>query len=96
MNVSRSVKRLMLIIVLSVIVILLSKSLLGKAVKNLSIAAEKKQHITSSKLATLTASAPALAVPTALEISSSDVSAGSAVTEVESSVVAADRISAGH
>lgn len=96
MNVSRSVKRLMLIIVLSVIVILLSKSLLGKAVKNLSIAAEKKQHATGSRLVTLPVSAPALAVPTALEVSSSDVSAGSAVAEVESSAVAADGIVAGH
>lgn len=79
--VSRSVRRILMIIALCMIVILLSKSLLGKAVKNLSIAADRKQHA-SNKRATLAVSAPALAVPAPLEM--------------PSSAVAADKISAGH
>ncbi len=42
MNISRSVKRMAMIIFLAIVVILVSKSLLTKAAKNLSVAAEKK------------------------------------------------------
>jgi len=44
MDISRSLKRVVLIIALSVIVILVSKSLLSRAVKNLNIEAQKKQQ----------------------------------------------------
>lgn len=85
MNFSRSVKRLVIIIALSVVVILVSKSLLSKALKNLNIASQKKQQAQTSKLpATLPESAPAL------EVSSSPVASGSIETLVESSPVAAE------
>ena len=84
-----------MIIALCMIVILLSKSLLGKAVKNLSIAAEQKQHA-SSKRASLAVSAPALAVSAAVGMPSSAAAADSTGIQTESSAVAADKISAGH
>jgi len=49
MDISRSVKRLALFVVLAIAVILLSKALLGKAVKNLGIEAEKKQQAQAIK-----------------------------------------------
>lgn len=60
MDLSRSVKRLVVILALAIVVILVSKSLLSKAAKNLSIEAEKKQQAQLAKLrATLPPSAPA-------------------------------------
>jgi hypothetical protein len=59
MDLSRSIKRLAIILVVAIIVILVSKSLLSKTVKNLAIEAEKKQQANIAKLrATLPASAP--------------------------------------
>lgn len=51
MDMSRSIKRLIVIVVLAIGVILLSKSLLRNAVKNLSVAAEKKQQAKSAQSA---------------------------------------------
>jgi hypothetical protein len=93
MIVSRSVRRLLLIIALCMIVILLSKSLLGKAVKNLSIAAEKKQHASSKRISL---AVPAPAVSAAVEMPSSAAAADSSGIQTEASAVAADNISAGH
>jgi len=95
MNISRNVKRLLLIIALSVIVILVSKSLLTRAVKNLSIAAEKKQQ------AKIARQPPALAESTAeitpgLESSSVAVTTGSVNTSVESPPVAVENTSTVH
>jgi hypothetical protein len=64
MDMSRSVKRLIVIVVLAIGVILLSKSLLSKAVKNLSVAAEKKQQAKSDQSAKrLPESAAAIVLP---------------------------------
>ena len=61
MDVTRRVKRLAMIVLLAITVILVSKSLLSKAVKNLNTQAEKKQQANDAKLrATLPASAPIL------------------------------------
>lgn len=49
MNFSPNVKRLLVIIALSVIVIFISKSLLTKAAKNLSVEAERKRLAKSIK-----------------------------------------------
>lgn len=49
MDVSRSVKRVALILVLAIIVIFVSKALLSKAAKNLRLEAEKKQQAKASK-----------------------------------------------
>jgi hypothetical protein len=91
MNISRNLKRLLLIIALSVIVILVSKSLLSKAVKNLTIEAEKKQLAKAGKL-------PARLPESAAEISSSldmpTVAAGSISAISASSPVAAEDSSA--
>lgn len=53
---SQTLKRLFLLIVISVIVILLAKSLLGKAIKNLSVEVQAKQK--AKPAITLSASAP--------------------------------------
>lgn len=59
MEISRSLKRLAIIVVLAIIVILVSKSLLSKAAKNLSLEAEKKQQANMLKPAAIPAeSAP--------------------------------------
>lgn len=64
MDMPRSVKRLIVIVVLAIGVILLSKSLLSKAVKNLSVAAEKKQQAQSAQSAKrLPESATAIVLP---------------------------------
>lgn len=58
MDLSRSVKRLVVILALAIVAILVSKSLLSKAAKNLSIEAEKKQQAkTVKESATLLVSA---------------------------------------
>jgi hypothetical protein len=46
---SQRIKRLFLIIVISVIVILLAKSLLGRAIKNLSVEVQTKQNAKAVK-----------------------------------------------
>jgi hypothetical protein len=89
MNISRNVKRLLLIIALSVIVILVSKSLLTKAVNNLSIEAEKKLLAKAGKLPVrLPESAPAIS--SSLDISRSAVVAGNMSATSESSPVAVE------
>jgi len=87
MDISRSAKRLLIIVALSVIVILVSKSLLSKAVKNLNIAAEKKLQAKSSKLPVLPESAPAQELPSVIDTSSAPLSAGSIETIAESTPV---------
>ena len=49
MDISRSTKRLVIIFILAIVVILVSKSLLSKAAKNLSIEAQKKQQTKIAK-----------------------------------------------
>ena len=49
MNISRSAKRLLMIVVLAIVVILVSKSLLSKAAKTLSVEAGKKQQTKAVK-----------------------------------------------
>lgn len=49
MDFSRYLKRLAIILVLAIIVIFVSKSLLSKAAKNLSLEAEKKQQMKANK-----------------------------------------------
>ena len=49
MDISRSTKRLVIIFILAIVVILVSKSLLSKAAKNLSIEAQKKQQAKIAK-----------------------------------------------
>jgi len=49
MDLSRSAKRLIWILIFAIAVIFVSKSLLSKAAKNLSIAVEKKQQAKASK-----------------------------------------------
>lgn len=84
MNISRNVKRLLVIIALSMVIILVSKSLLTRAVKNLSVEAEKKQLENVSKLqTTLPQSAPSAS--SMLEQSSSSVAGGSMIILIESS-----------
>ncbi|HUX91644.1 MAG TPA: hypothetical protein VMV48_13250 [Gallionellaceae bacterium] len=89
MNLSRSAKRLALLVVLSIFVVLLSKSLLGKAVKNLSIEAEKKQQARAAK------NSAALPV-SAVEVTSAvaEASSGASATEPESAPGAAGNTSA--
>jgi sensor domain CHASE-containing protein len=61
MNFLQNNKRLVLIIVISLIVIFVSKALLSKAAKNLSLEAQKKQQLKShQQLTTLPASAVVL------------------------------------
>lgn len=67
MDMSRSVKRLLLIAVLAIFVILLSKSLLGTAVKNLGVEAERIQQAKAAKIH-----------PTALPESAAEVTAAGA------------------
>jgi hypothetical protein len=89
MNLSRSAKRLVLLVVLAIFVVLLSKSLLGKAVKNLSIEAEKKQHARAAK------NSAALPVSAAdVTSAGTDASSGASATEPESAPVAAGNTSA--
>jgi len=58
MDMSRSIKRLALILILAIFVILVSKSLLTRAVKNLSNEAEKK--LQAKPAPALPESAPAI------------------------------------
>jgi len=90
MNLSRSAKRLVLLLALAIFVVLLSKFLLGKAVKNLSIEAEKKQQARGAK------NSAALPV-SAVEVTSAgaDASSGASATAPESAPVAAGNTSAG-
>jgi len=92
MDISRSVKRLALFVVLAIAVILLSKALLGKAVKNLGIEAEKKQQAQAIKnSASLPVSAVAVAATSASSAASTDALASapeSAPVATASSVTA--------
>jgi hypothetical protein len=95
MNISRNAKRLIVIIALSLIVILVSKSLLSRTVKNLTIAAEKKQQAKVAK------QAPALAgsaaeITAGLESSGVPATTGIMNTTVESSPVAVENTSTRH
>lgn len=85
MEISRSLKRLAIIVVLAIIVILVSKSLLSKAAKNLSIEAEKKQQANMLKPAAI----PAESAPVD-EISSAPALAGSIELPMQSSPAATD------
>lgn len=49
MDMSRSIKRLAVIVLLAIVVILVSKSLLTRTVKNLNAEAEKQQQIKASQ-----------------------------------------------
>jgi hypothetical protein len=70
MDMSRSIKRLALIVLFAIIVILVSKSLLSKAAKNLSIEVEKKQQAKARKTpAILPESAPQGEISSTAEIS---------------------------
>ena len=89
MEFSRSLKRLVMIVVLAIIVILVSKSLLSKAAKNLSLEAEKKQQANMLKPAAIPAesapvdeisSAPALAESIELPMQSSPAATDSPVS----------------
>ena len=65
------IKRLFLIIIISVIVILLAKSLLGKALKNLSIETQIKQKANASKQLSLMPPSAAIqhsGVPVSIEV----------------------------
>jgi hypothetical protein len=64
MDFSRTLKRLAIILVLAIIVIFVSKSLLSKAAKNLSLEAEKKQQAKVPKPEVISAeSAPDAVIP---------------------------------
>ena len=61
MNFLQNYKRIVLIIVISLIVIFVSKALLSKAAKNLSLEAQRKQQLKASQqLITMPASAVVL------------------------------------
>jgi hypothetical protein len=93
MNISRNVKRLLVIIALSMVIIVVSKSLLSRAVKNLSVEAERKQLEKIGKLQTISPeSAPAAS--SLLELSSSSVADGSINVLVESSPASVENASA--
>jgi hypothetical protein len=94
MNISRNVKRLLVIIALSLIVILVSKSLLSSAVKNLSIAAKKKQQVKVARLPPTLAGSAAEITP-GLESSSVPVTTGNMNTSAESSPVAVENTATG-
>lgn len=89
MNLSRSAKRMVLLVVLAIFVVLLSKFLLGKAVKNLSIEAEKKQQ---ARAANNSAALPVSAVE--VTTAGADASSGAWATEPESAPVAAGNTTA--
>jgi hypothetical protein len=62
MNFSRPTKRILIIIVISIMIIFISKSLLGRAVKNLGIETQKKQHSKNAQqVSVFPASATAIA-----------------------------------
>lgn len=95
MNISRNVKRLLVIIALSLIVILVSKSLLSRAVKNISIAAEKKLQAKAARQpASLAESAAEMSL--SLESSSSPVTMCIMGVTDASSPVAAENTSTIH
>ena len=71
MYVSRSVKRLLLIAVLAIFDILLSKSLLGTAVKNLGVEAERIQQAKAAKIH------PAASPESAAEVTAASADASS-------------------
>ena len=50
MDLTRSIKRLAIILIVAIIVILVSKALLSKTVMSLAIEAEKKQQAKAAKL----------------------------------------------
>ena len=80
---SQIFKRLFLLIVISVIVILLAKSLLGRAIKNLSVEVQTKQKAKPAiTLPSLPASAP-------VEYTALPDSSINAVSQAESAPVAA-------
>jgi len=95
MNISRNVKRILVIIALSLIVILVSKSLLSRAVKNLSIAAEKKQQAKVTRQPPTLAESAAEITP-GLESSSVAITTGSVNAPAESPPVAVENTSTGH
>lgn len=89
MDLSRSVKRLVVIIALAIVVILVSKSLLSKAARNLSIEAEKKQQAKAAKLpAAIPDSAPAI------DLASSPAPSDTIATDYQSAPVTTENSTA--
>lgn len=87
MNLSRSAKRLALLVVLAIFVVLLSKSLLGKAVKNLNLEAEKIQQARAAK------NSAALPVSAAKV---TNASSGAVASVPESTPIAGENTATGH
>ena len=85
MDISRSAKRLLLIIAISIIAILVSKSLLSKAVKNLNAEAQKKQAIADKQKLTTPEPSSDLTTPSLITPQArSGIAAESSPTAAES------------